>query len=316
MYARTTVPDGLTRLAYLQDGALTREQVLGAGLSRHVVSRLVTSGTWQRLASGLYLTSSGEPSWRALAWSGVLLGGDRARLGGRAAGHLVGLVDTPPNLFEVLVPSGTGCPVVTGPWQFRRERPGARLGKTAGNPPRIGIEDVVLDLAAAEDDVGRAVTWVTSAVQSRLTTAARIRRAMQARHFVRHRGFLERLLSDVEGGVRSALELSYLRDVERAHGLPPGTRQRKRRRTETDVWYEEFGLLVELDGKVGHTGSGRFRDMRRANSATSDGLATLRYGHADVFGCPCEVAQEVGHNLALRGWTGLVMRCPRCRAEP
>ncbi len=185
---------------------------------------------------------------------------------------------------------------------------------TVGNPPRIAIEDIVLDLAAAEDDVGRAVTWVTTAVQSRLTTPARIRRAMQARHFVRHRRFLERLLNDVAEGVRSALELSYLHDVERAHGLPVGQRQQVRRRTETDVWYEEFGLLVELDGKVGHIGRGRFRDMRRDNSATSDGLATLRYGHADVFGCACEVALEVGHNLALRGWTGLVMPCPRCRA--
>ena len=130
---------------------------------------------------------------------------------------------------------------------------------TVGNPPRIAIEDIVLDLAAAEDDVGRAVTWVTTAVQSRLTTPARIRRAMQARHFVRHRRFLERLLNDVAEGVRSALELSYLHDVERAHGLPVGQRQQVRRRTETDVWYEEFGLLVELDGKVGHIGRGRFR---------------------------------------------------------
>ena len=42
--------------------------------------------------------------------------------------------------------------------------------------------------------------------------------------------------------------------------------------------------------------------MRRDNAATSDGLATLRYGSADVLGIPCEVALEVAHNLMLRGW--------------
>ena len=33
----------------------------------------------------------------------------------------------------------------------------------------------------------------------------------------------------------------------------------------TDVDYEEYGLLVELDGRRGHDGAGRFRDMNRDN---------------------------------------------------
>ena len=54
--------------------------------------------------------------------------------------------------------------------------------------------------------------------------------------------------------------------------------------------YKEYGLLIELDGRLGHEGVGRFRDMRRDNRATIDGLATLRYGFGDVHGIPCEVA--------------------------
>ena len=77
--------------------------------------------------------------------------------------------------------------------------------------------------------------------------------------------------------------------------------------------YADYELLVELDGRLGHTGMGRFRDMRRDNRATTDGLATLRYGKADVFGNPCEVAQEVSANLARLGWPGLPQRCNRCR---
>ena len=74
-----------------------------------------------------------------------------------------------------------------------------------------------------------------------------------------------------------------------------------------------MAIPVELDGRLGHTGMGRFRDMRRDNSATTDGLATLRYGKADVFGIPCEVAQEVGLNLARLGWHGSPRHCDRCR---
>ena len=91
-----------------------------------------------------------------------------------------------------------------------------------------------------------------------------------------------------------------------------GRRQAKRGSTEIDVFYDEFGLLVELDGRLGHEGMGRFRDMRRDNPATTEGLATLRYGHADVFGLPCEVALEVATNLIRRGWTGFPTRCDHC----
>ncbi len=113
--------------------------------------------------------------------------------------------------------------------------------------------------------------------------------------------------------MRSPIEQDYLHKVERAHDLPIGRRQVSRRNTEVDVLYVEFGLVVELDGRIGHTGMGRFRDMRRDNASTSDGLATLRYGKADVFGSPCEVAEQVGLNLVRRGWSGPRTRCPLCR---
>jgi hypothetical protein len=58
------------------------------------------------------------------------------------------------------------------------------------------------------------------------------------------------VLVDVRDGVRSPIELDYLRDVERAHGLPVGQRQFARRNTEADVYYTDYGLLVELDGRL------------------------------------------------------------------
>ncbi len=60
---------------------------------------------------------------------------------------------------------------------------------------------------------------------------------------------------------------------------------------------------------------GRFRDRHRDNRATADGRATLRYGHADVFGDSCGVAAEQGRVLEDRGWTGRPRACgPHCRS--
>ena len=58
----------------------------------------------------------------------------------------------------------------------------------------------------------------------------------------------------------------YLRDVERAHGLSAVFRRQQPSRIHRavrDVWYSDFGVVVELDGRLGHTELGRFRDMNR-----------------------------------------------------
>lgn len=314
MYARQPIPEALVRLARLQDGVISREQALGNGLSSSAVDRLVRDGFWIRLARGVYLTAPVPPPWAALAWSGVLLGGDVARLGGMAAAHLHGLVTEPPSRLDVLVPHAAAIPRVLGPWDFHRERTGARQPRTVGSPPRLTIEDTVLDLIGDPDcNVREVVNWLTIAVNSRRTTAKRILQTAEHRHFLPRRAMVVRTLADVAVGARSPIEVDYLNLVERAHGLPRGRRQASRRRTEVDVLYEEFGLLVELDGRIGHEGMGRFRDMRRDNASTSDGLATLRYGKADVFGIPCEVAIEVGQNLMRRGWEGPGHPCELCR---
>jgi very-short-patch-repair endonuclease len=287
---------------------------MGVGLAPSSVDRLVRSEIWCRLSRGVYLTAAVEPSWLALVWAGVLIGGDSARVGGRAAAHLWDLTADPPRSIQILIPATGATPRVTGPWYFRRERRGARQPRSYGDPPRTTLEDTVLDLVDDPDADARAVVhWVTTAVQTRRTTPQRLRAAAEARHFLRHRRLLGVLLTDVVAGVRSPLELNYLRCVERAHGLPLGRRQQSQRGTEVDVEYEGYGLLVELDGRLGHKGMGRFKDMRRDNRATTDGLATLRYGWADVYGEPCAVAAEVGQNLRLRGWSGMVTPCPRCR---
>lgn len=311
MHPRQPVPPALDQLAGFQARVVTREQALGLGLSRHALARLTGNGEWTQLARGAYLTAAVEPTWDALAWAGVLLGGQGARLGPRASAFKHGLRPAPETV-DVLVPAAR--PIrIGGPWRFQREGDGVRSPRTVGSPPRLTVEDTVLDLCD-EGGPGEVVSLVTTVCQKRLTTTDRLLRALRARSRHRHRKLLLDLLAEVAAGCESALEVHYARDVERAHGLPRGERQRSRLGLphRTDVEYDGYQLLVELDGRAGHEGEGRFRDMRRDNAFMVARWLTLRYGWFDVVDRPCEVALQVAEALIECGWSGLPTRCPRC----
>lgn len=276
----------------------------------HSADRLVRQGHWRRLATGIYLVETGDPAWPARAWAGVLLGGPRSRLGFSAAGHLWGLVDEPRSV-SVLVPKGRDI-VDRDSWVFRRETSGVRDARSPGAPPRTTIEDTVVDLCA-EAEENQVLELVTKAVQGRRTTGRRILSCVDRRTRVRHRVHLHALLDDVIEGAQSALELRYLQDVERAHGLPRGTRQARaqRGRAYRDVRYDRYATLVELDGQVHVTE--QLRDSRRDNAALLQGEVTLRYGWPDVTERSCLVAVEVAAILRARGWKDPLQRCPHCR---
>ncbi|WP_375426247.1 hypothetical protein [uncultured Friedmanniella sp.] len=203
-----------------------------------------------------------------------------------------------------------------GCWQFRREREGVRDLRSPGSPPRTTVEDTVLDLCD-EGSAEQVVGWVTTAVQTRRTTPAALRRALRRRLRIRHRKLVSDLLADVAVGAESPLEVRYLRDAERAHGLPRGQRQDSSTpEYSRDVVYHPYGLVVELDGRLGHTGMGRFRDMWRDNRTLLEGRPTLRYGTVDVVGSSCEVAVQVATALTRLGWTDPPTRCRRCFRVP
>lgn len=301
----------MLRLANAQAQVVTREQALGLRLSRHTLSRLVDQRQWQRLTPGTFVVHNGTVEWASLAWAGVLLGGSGARLGGAAAAHAHRLLEKAPLPVEVLVPHGSAARS-RGIWRFVHERAGTRDPRCTGSPPRILGADTVLDLC--EGATPRALEdWVTQAVQNRLTTPAQLQRALDRRHRHSRRGLLTEVLREVGDGAESPLELRYLRDVERPHGLPDGRRQR---RTATpgrrDVLYPQYRLIVELDGRKGHEGKDRFRDMARDNAALLEELTTMRFGFGDVAGSPCLVAAQVAHVLGQRGWTGPFQRCSAC----
>lgn len=312
MRSRQEVPAAIVRLARDQAGVVSRPQASDAGLSPTVLSRLMADGRWGRLDRGIYLVPDGAVSWLGRVWAAVLLGGDGARVGGHAAAVLHGLDEGEPLPIEVLVPFGRR--LRSRDWaRFVQEREHVRARSGKAEPPRIRVEDTVLDLCVGASDAA-VVDRITTAVQRRLTTSRALQRAFDTRR-VANRRFIQTVLHDVASGVHSGLEYTYLHQVERAHGLADGGRQRARpsRTGFLDVLYEEYALVVELDGRVGHVGEGRWRDRRRDNVHTRAGLRTLRFGWHEVTHEPCEVALEVAEVLIGLGWPGYPGRCPRCR---
>lgn len=284
---------------------MSREQLLGFGVSDRVIQRLHADGLLGRIALGIYATSEG--GWRQLAWAGVLIGGPTAVLGGAAAGYLQGLVKEQPD--QVLVFSDTRRR------RDQRWRLVCSVRTGTGEPPRTRLAQTVVDLAAdlEADDI---VSVVAEAVGRRRVRPQEIRRILSQTSRHPQRKLLEDLVGEVAAGSRSPLELRYIRDVERAHGLPTARRQQSPlSHYDSDVWYEEYRLLVELDGREYHSGMAALDDMDRDNDHQLIGVTTLRFGWRQVTSRSCQTAAKVARALRARGWPGVLRPCPNCRAR-
>ena len=298
-------------LAQAQLGVLSRVQCLGLGMTSDSIRWMLRSGRWLRVHPGVYATHTGPLSWRAGVSAALLYCGEGAVASHRTAARLHGLVDHDPDEIQVLIPATRR---VARPSRVEVSTCADVASRTApsGWPSRTTVEDTVLDLAAA-GDADNAIAWLSKGCQRRRTTTARLAEALGRRTRHRWRELLVDALSDVADGVESVLEYRYVRRVERPHGLPEARRQRivvsggRRRRTDND--YEPFGLIVELDGRLGHEGAGVFRDRARDNITAASGKVSLRFGWADVDAKACEVAQDVALVLWSRGWRGRLRQC-------
>jgi predicted transcriptional regulator of viral defense system/very-short-patch-repair endonuclease len=311
------IPDSLRELAALQAGVVSREQALSAGLTRSALDWQLSRGRWQQLHLGVYALFPTQPPRRAVMWAAVLRAGRDAMLSHYSAAELDRLTDKPSGLVHVTLPSSRRMRRVPG-LIIHNSAYAQRARHPSLLPPRTRVEETVLDLTELATTFDDACGWVTRACGRRLTTEQHVLKAMDVRAKLRWREPLTRVLSG-ERGVHSVLEVRYYRDVERAHSLPRARRQVRvvsgQRTQYRDVVYEEYSLIVELDGRLAHRNEDKWRDVRRDNAAAADGWITLRYGWSDVTSQPCRTAAEVAQVLALRGCPTPLTRCsPACNS--
>src|SRR5688572_30368145 len=93
--------DRIERLASSSHGVVTRAQLLAAGLTAKHIRRRLHSGELLQVYRGVYRVGHRAPSVEARYLAAVWACGRGAVLSGHAAGHLLGLLTTPPSMPEV-----------------------------------------------------------------------------------------------------------------------------------------------------------------------------------------------------------------------
>lgn len=304
MYQRATMPPSLHATIARQAGAVSWAQAEAAGLPRTPFRRLARD--WAKLAPGLYSTA--EPVWETALWAGLLRGGEQALAGGRAAAFLHDLTDRRPREISVWVPPGVvRASFAIGPWdiRFRRGlRPASGLVV-----PTVSVESALQELAAAGDE-NELIAALTSALRKRPEDPAALVEAVAKGRGARHEALIGAVCLAAMDGVESILEWRFRTAVELAHGLPKPNRQVwTSSRTRCDALYDEYAVIVELDGSQHRAEPDRKRDNVHAVNRRA---VTLRYVGGDLFGRPCAVAGEVGWTLRGGGWEGRPQACARC----
>ncbi len=314
------LPSTLRYLAGNQSGVVSRTQALRAGLTADMIKFRVRSGLWRQIHPGVYATFTGVPTRSARLWAAVLSAGPGAVLSHQTAAELQGLTDKPGDSIHVTVPRERHVAAVDG---VSLHRSGRAVEAVQGHayPPRTRVEETVLDLTQIAKTFDDVCGWVTRAFARELTDETRLRLAMTSRKKLRWREDLDGLIVAAAGGDHSVLEFRYHRDVERAHGLPESARQVPftgpgGRRGRRDRVYEEYGVVVELDGRLAHPAENQWQDKTRDNAAAADGKQSLRYSWSQVKWQPCETAAEVAKVLRCHGWGGRPRPCsPGCPVQ-
>lgn len=303
----------------------TRRQALEDGVSAKVIRGRLESGSWRRLQRGTYATFSGVPPREARLWAAVLRAGHGAVLSHETAAEVHGIVDKPSTKIHITVPAGHD-PARSGKIMgviIHRSRHVASQPLPPWQLPRTPVAETVLDLMASSAGFDDAYGWLSRAIGRQLVTSEMIKEALANRKRMPWRAWLVEALDDVDEGIMFPLERRYVRDVERAHGLPVARRQARRKLASgvryLDNHYERYCLCVELDGQSSHPSEQKWQDADRDNdNVFHDGVQTVRFGLRDVTIRRCDRAADLAALFMRRGWDGDGLRpcgpdCPVSR---
>jgi hypothetical protein len=298
-----------------QSRIVGRRQAVSYGVTRAAVGRRIRSGTWQRLHRGTYATFSGVPPREARLWAALVRAGSGAVLSHETAAEVHQLIDKASATIHITVPISHD-PARRGPIRgvtIHRSRNVASEPLPPWQLPRTPIAETVLDLIESAKTTDDAFAWLTRAVSRDLVDPAMLTAALAARKRMRRRPWLFEALTDIADGVMSPIERRYVRDVERAHGLPQAKRQARRELDGgvryLDNLYEPFQLCVEIDGRLTHPPEQKWRDADRdSDNLFRDDVQTIRLGLRHVTSGRCQQAAKLATLFIRRGWDGHGLR--------
>jgi hypothetical protein len=310
------------RLLDMQSGVAARRQLLESGMTSVELARSLRRGELVRVHPRVFVVHNGPLSWLERAWAAVLWAEPAGLCGTSAlrASHQSDLTVRDGDPIHLMVDRGRRLVAPRGVVLHRSAHFADRVQLHLG-PPRVRYEHTVLDLAEEACRGIDAVAVLADACGSRRTTAGRLTGALARRPWAHRRAWIGTLLVDISSGTCSVLEHGYLTRVERPHGVPRGSRQFAARMAARSMWrdvlHEEWGFLVELDGRLGHTAQqDRDWDLERdLDAVVHEDRPTVRLGYRQVFATGCRTSLKLARVLNRLGWPGVHRPCPKCGVQ-
>jgi very-short-patch-repair endonuclease len=193
-----------------------------------------------------------------------------------------------------------------------------RQGINARQTRRLKTSDqVALGIPRTKNHVAaiRAALWarsdkqaallLTMTVQQRLTTPELLVKELLRIKRDRRRTLITAVITDLLDGVRSLGEHEFAQ-LCRERGLPEPTRQVVRKgkggRYYLDVIWEEWGVVVEIDGIQHSWASNIVADALRHNSVALGSAVVLRLPLLGLRVVPDDFFEQIEQALTNRGW--------------
>ena len=287
-----------------QGGVLSRPQVYALGITRYEVRGEVRAHRWQLVGDQSVCLHNSVISDVGHQWAAVFQGGPRAHLDGASALIAGGLERYTVERHRVSVPRGARVRR-TRLYDIRQTRRWSAddLSASGIRRTRPDVAGVRAALWATTDK--QAVYLLTLVVQQGLTTAELLgKQALRIRRD-RRRRLVHTTILDLLEGARSLGELDVVRELRR-RGLPLPTRQVLRRgkanRYYLDLYWDEFGLVVEIDG-IHHTwATNVVGDALRQNSLVIASDKVLRLPLLGLRLEPDAFFEQIEEAMVAGGW--------------
>lgn len=291
-------------LAERQGGVVSRPQLAEMGITRGEVAAHLRGGRWQAVHTQSVAVHTAPVAEEGLFWAAVFEAGDRGALDGASSLVAAGLEHYTEPTIRVSVPRGVLARRASGV-TIRQTR---RLERSDVVP--VGIPRTRNHVAAVRGALWarsdkQAALLLTMSVQQGLTTGELLGGELLRVRRDRWRMHLSAVVGDLVAGVRSLGEHEFA-TLCRVRGLPEPTRQVIRRgrdgRLYLDVVWEQWGVVVEIDG-IHHTwASNVVADALRQNTLTLGDALVLRLPLLGLRVAEAAFFEQVEAALVARGW--------------
>jgi len=235
---------------------------------------MVQSGRWQRPAKGVVVRHSGGLSLSESVTCELLAQHPSAALAGLTAATLDGLRGFDARKIFIVTPHGARARLRPHVVVVRSRQLSAKDVHPVLTPRRTRLPRSIVDAASWASTDLRCQAIIASAVQQGLVTASALHVVAAPRTKLSRHALITETIRDVGGGSLSEYEVLFIR-MCRKYGLPTPTRQRRRKDAAgrwryLDVDFDEYQLVVEVDGQQHMEALAWWEDMMRNNEVVVD----------------------------------------------